>query len=79
MGVVTCPGWLNHPEIHKDEVKVCWICERCPKEYGFKLRKGDYCPDCTKRLIEGGYIWDPGCQDWVKPSIPIKQGRNPIG
>lgn len=52
---------------HKKEIRCCWNCERCPKCEGFKLQKGDYCPDCTIRIINQGYIWSDYYNDYVKP------------
>lgn len=65
MGRITCPGKLNHPWIHTGEVICCWRCGRCPKEYNFRLLKGDYCPECTDEFIKAGYVWDDYCGNYV--------------
>ncbi len=49
MGVIKCPGAVNHPWIHRGVVKCCWYCGRCPQEHGFKLLAGDICPDCKRK------------------------------
>jgi hypothetical protein len=60
MGRVRCVGTLhggNCPAMHKRDVLACWGCDRCPKRYGFRLGRGDYCPDCVADFKARGYVW----------------------
>lgn len=68
MGYSTCPP-INHPDLHRREVKVCWRCDRCPKEHGFRLMRGDYCPTCTAEMRGKGLVWSPYYKDYVEPPL----------
>jgi len=65
MGVVRCGehGW-----------KCCWGCDRCPSCEGhtFRLGRGDYCPDCVKRLKAQGYVWSEFYKNYVKPEVAAR-------
>lgn len=58
MGYVTCG---NHPR-----QRCCWRCDRCPKcdDIG-RLRRGDYCADCTAWFKANGFVWSAYRKDWV--------------
>jgi hypothetical protein len=66
MGYVTCSP-SNHSYLHAREVRCCWRCDRCPKEAGFRLRKGDYCPDCVKAMKAEGLVYSAYFNDYVTP------------
>ena len=69
MGHVYCPGKENLPWLHTREIKCCWRCDRCPKEHGFRLLKGEYCPDCTKWFKDNGFVWDEYTGNYVKIAV----------
>ena len=59
MAYSTCPGWMNHPHLHRTETRTCDGCDRCPHEAGvtlepFRRTPADYtyllCPGCRLRL-----------------------------
>lgn len=61
MGYVTCG-------IHPRQ-RCCWRCDRCPKcepQMG-RLRRGDYCADCTAKNKAEGLVWSDYCKNWIKP------------
>ncbi len=74
MGKSYCRS-INHPSLHKKDIKVCWGCDRCPKEHNFKLTKGDYCPDCVTKLKGMGYVWSEYNQDYVAEKIRVEMGK----
>jgi len=63
MGYVTC---AEHGS------RCCWRCDRCPKEDGFKLQKGDYCPDCVAKFKAEGYKYSSYFNDYVRPETIAK-------
>jgi hypothetical protein len=71
MGTVYCPP-INHPHLHSRDVKCCWRCDRCPKQHGFRLQKGDYCPDCVKAMKVEGLVYSAYFNDYVKPDTAQK-------
>jgi hypothetical protein len=60
MGIVTCG-------LHG--CRCCWGCDRCPRCDGgaFRLGRGDYCPDCVKKLKAAGYVWSEFYKDYKTP------------
>ena len=71
MGVVRCG-------IHG--VKCCWLCDKCsaceheahPSEPSWALQRGDYCPECVKKLLAAGYVWSEFYQDYRE--APLMKG-----
>lgn len=62
MGVVRCG---THG------VKCCWRCDRCPtcKPETGKLKRGDYCADCTAKNKAEGLVWSESHKNWVTPKM----------
>jgi len=61
MGHVTCG---LHPR-----QRCCWRCDRCPKceRAVGRLRRGDYCAECTAKFRAEGFVWSEYNRDWVAP------------
>ena len=60
LGFVTCGV---HPK-----TRCCWRCDKCPKCDGVKIKRGDYCEECTAIIKSQGGVWSPDCQDYTKPT-----------
>ncbi|HUU36721.1 MAG TPA: hypothetical protein VMW46_00785 [Candidatus Desulfaltia sp.] len=40
---------------------------RFVKGVAWKLQKGDYCPDCVKKIKADGYVWNEFYKNYVSP------------
>lgn len=75
MGKTYCVGIKNGgncPSGHVRDIQTCWQCDRCPRQNNFRLLKGAYCPECTKKLKIAGYVWSEYFQNYVEPDLAQK-------
>ena len=71
MGFVTCG-------IHTRR-RCCWQCDRCPKCDNLpRLRRGDYCADCTDSFKRRGFPWCDWCQNYHFDGRPPHDRRGHI-
>ena len=60
---------MGHVACGKHGCRCCWSCDRCPKcqpETG-RLRRGEYCADCTAKLKAKGLVWSAYFANYVPP------------
>lgn len=71
MGKTYCVGTShggNCPSGHPRDIQTCWGCDRCPRQHGFRLGKGAYCPTCTKTMIAKGLVYSAYFDNYVNPT-----------